>query len=422
MRTRTLTLPLLASGALLALAACSSPGAPAASDAAASDAAAPPAGDAYGWTEGAAEMQEAQLRLVALGADGALTALDPATEETVPLASLPGSTAIGTTALSTTALSTDGRYVFAAQDGALTIVDGGAWTVPHGDHSHYYLAEPRTIGTIDGGGGLAVVHSSASLTAAFFPGSGTGVVLDGEALADGELRELARVEGSPHDGALVPLGDRLIGSTATGSVAVLASDGEATGTTAACAGTSGAAVTRVGVVFGCADGAVLATETEPATESDAGVAFEHIPYPEGTAAEDVATAFSGRPGRPAVAAVAGEQGAWLLDTRARSWTLLPSPEPLLAASAVSDSDGTVVGIDRGGRVVVLKPDGVATTEPLLDVADGRLPDGVTLEVDVARAYVNAPSAGLVHEIDYDDDARVARSLALDARLLVETGR
>lgn len=408
MRTRPLT-TLLAAGALLALTACSSAAAPVETPAAESA----PAGDAFGWTEGAAEMQEPQLRLVALGGDGSLTALDPATEETATLASLDDATR----------LATDGRFVFASSaDGPLTVVDGGAWTVPHGDHSHYYLAEPRTIGAIDAGAGPAHVHSSATLTAAWFPATGTGVVLDREALADGEVVELARLEGAPHDGALVPLGDLVIGTAAregeqsASSLAVLTADGDETGRTAECPAMSGTAVTRVGVVFGCADGAVLAVEGE------GGVSFERLPYPEGTSAAERATAFSGRPGRPAVAAVAGERGAWLLDTRARTWSLVPSPEPLLAASAVSDSDGTIVGIDRSGRVVVLTPGGAATTEPLVEVVDGRLPDGVALEVDVSRAYVNSPSTAMVHEIDYADDARVSRSLALDARLLVETGR
>jgi hypothetical protein len=45
-------------------------------------------------------------------------------------------------------------------------------------------------------------------------------------------------------------------------------------------------------------------------------------------------------------------------------------------------------------------------------------------VDVSRAYVNSPSTGLVHEIDYVDNARIARSLDVDgdAAALVEVGR
>jgi len=458
--------------AALAVAGCSSD-ATDASGTAGTDGTAVP----HGYVEGASEMQEPQLRLVTLAADGALTAFDPVTEESVDLAALDGAEQ----------LATDGRYAFAtSSDGVLRIVDGGAWTVPHGDHSHYYLAEPREVGEVDeadGGrdGGLAAVASSASVTAAWFPGSGTGVLLDGAALADGEVRETARLEGEPHDGVLVPLGELVVQSVAErgadvgSSVRVVTADGEPVDdATAACTDLRGAAQTRVGVVVGCADGALLVTEgaggAGDAAEDGAGgqaagsgasgvrtvgsgsgsgsgsdahadagadaaaVTIERIPYPEGVDAATVATSFDGRPGRPAVAAVAGDRGAWLLDARAREWTLLPSTSPLLRASAVGDTDGTVVGVDATGSVVVLSPDGadgagpgeVARTEPLLaaDVADGSLPDGVAVEIDVSRTYVNVPSAGTVLEIDHADAARVARTLDVpgDASLFVETGR
>lgn len=467
-RTRTTRTVAAAAGlaAALAVSGCSSDGTDA-SGTADADATAVP----HGYVEGASEMQEPQLRLVTLGADGALTAFDPVTEESVDLAALDGAEQ----------LATDGRYAFATSpDGVLRIVDGGAWTVPHGDHSHYYLADPREVGEVDGAdggrdGGLATVASSASVTAAWFPGSGTGVLLDGAALADGEVRETARLEGEPHDGALVPLGELVVqsvaerGSDVGSSIRVVTAEGEPVDdATAACTDLRGAAQTRVGVVVGCADGALLVTEgaggAGDAAEDGAGgqaagsgtsgvrtvgsgsgsgsgsasdaaaVTIERIPYPEGVDAATVATSFDGRPGRPAVAAVAGDRGAWLLDTRAREWTLLPSTSPLLRASAVGDSDGTVVGVDASGSVVVLSQGGadgagpgeVARTEPLLaaDLADGSLPDGVAVEIDVSRTYVNVPSAGTVLEIDHADAARVARTLDVpgDASLFVETGR
>ena len=421
----------LAVGVLVAVSACS----PATSSDAAGAASAP-TGDAetalpHGYVEGASELQEPALRLVA-ASDGTLTALDPATEQAVRLAD------VGDAEL----LATDGRYVAASGPDGLTLVDGAAWTVPHGDHSHYYLAEPRVVaepGDLDGGPGAeeARIASSASLTAVTWPGSGRGVLLDGDALGDGELVETGRVEGTPHDSVLVPLGDVVVASVVSGvggagdgggragsaadEVRVYTAEGEPVdGARASCEGLRGAAPTRVGVVVGCADGAVLVTESE-----GSGVGIERIPYPEGTPASDVATSFEARPGRPAVAAVAGTRGAWLLDVRARTWTLVATPEPLLRATAVGDSDDTVVGVDASGRVVVSSPEGlVAQTEPLLagDLVDGALPAGVQLEVDVARSYVNSPASGLVHEIDHADAARVARSLELPADLLVETGR
>lgn len=458
MTRRTTALLPTALVAVLALSACT-PGAGADADAAGADDAAVP----HGYVEGARELQEPQLRLVALDGD-VLSALDPASGEIVELAS-------GGSLGDASSLATDGRHLFAATpDGRLTVVDGGAWTVPHGDHSHYYLAEPRVVAEPDDLEGLGVetgarggtgesgasesgaqevrAASSASLTAASWPATGAGLVLDGDALADGDLDAVGRIEGTPHDGVLVPLADHLVASVVTDAggtadasdaadtsgqaapvladtVVVTTADGEPVdGLEEACPDLRGSAVTRVGVVVGCADGAVLAT-----VDGAGDVSLERIPYPAGTVASDVATSFHARPGRPAVASVAGTRGAWLLDTRARTWTLIETPEPLLRATAVGDSDDTVVAVDVSGRVLVLSPQGVlAQTEPLVAAdlvvgADGpELPAGVVLEVDASRSYLNSPSAGVVHEIDHADSARVARTLPLPGRLFVETGR
>ena len=85
-----------------------------------------------------------------------------------------------------------------------------------------------------------------------------------------------------------------------------------------------------------------------------------------------------------------------------------------------------MAVDASGRILVFSEDGaIAQSGPLLaaNLIDGDVPEGVTLEVDIARAYINSPSTGLVHEIDYADGARVARSLDVegDASALVETG-
>ena len=406
---RTLTAA-VAVTTLLTLAACSST---------APQETAPPG---HGYVEGASEMQEPQLRLATLDGAGTLSTFDLVSGETAELTADAGAES----------LSTDGRFVYTANAlrGSVRIVDAGAWTVPHGDHSHYYLAEPRVVGDVEGGRGAGAgrVAAGTVATAVWFGDVGTGIVLDTDVLAHGEQSELARIETAPHDGVLVPIGRHLVGSVAAegdgraSSLVVYDLDGEpVAGATADCPGAGGAATTRVGVVVACADGVVLATET-----GEGAVAFETVAYPDGTPAGDAATAFAGRPGRPDVAAIAGERGAWLLDSRARTLTLVASPEPLLRATAVGDDAHLIVAVGASGRLHVLSAAGpLAQTEPLLahDIADGVLAAGVTVEVDISRAYVNSPAAGVVYEIDYADDARVARTLDVPgAALMVETGR
>ncbi|RBY86910.1 ABC transporter [Blastococcus sp. TF02A-26] len=393
--------PALAGAAVLLLTACGGdPAEP-------SDG--PAAGESaeHGFVAGAEELAEPQLQLAYLDDAGSVHALDLLTEEAAALGEVGAVSAVGT----------DGRFLFAASEpaGELTVVDTGTWTVDHGDHVHYYRAPAGVAGTLEWSGGVRVA-SSETLTALFSPDTGTGVVLDRAALGQGEVTELARVESEPHDGALVPLGSRLVATTADAVVA-LDLDGEPLpGAEAECAEPRGGHPTRVGVVVSCADGAVLATET------DDGIDLERIAYPVPVADEERAGGLANRPGRPAVAAPAGDRGVWLLDTRARSWQLVPTETPWVRAVAAGDEEDRVVGVDAAGRVVVLTPDGrTAATEPLLPV--DRL-DQVDLQVAADRAYVNDPAGRRLLEIDYADGARLARTFpaAVAPAHLAETGR
>ena len=389
----------------------------------------------HGYVAGAAEMAEPQLHLATVNAAGSLALLDLLDGTSSPVGILG----------EVSGLSTDGRFVFAAAagPGTVTIVDSGAWTVDHEDHQHYYLAEPAVIGTVTGTG-TGVVSAGGTLTTVRFADSGTGLLLDSDDLGDGTVTELARIEGEPGAGALVPFGDRVItgrtdapGSAANGIDAVRVLDSSGTpvaGATADCAELSGTITTSVGVVFGCADGALLATAGTGASSDAATITFERIPFPDGVAAADRAVEFRNRAGRPTAAAVAGDSGAWLLDTRERRWSRLATETPLLQVTAVDDDAEHVVALARDGRLLVLEAATGRThaaTEPLLPAtlaaaANGAatLLDGVELTVDAGRAYLNAPAEGLVYEIDFADAARIARTFdtATPPMFTAETGR
>ncbi|MEI4271794.1 hypothetical protein TEK04_08665 [Klenkia sp. LSe6-5] len=385
----------------LALTACG--GEPSAPSAESSPSATP-----HGYVAGAAELSEPQLQLAYTDAAGSAHALDLLTGESTELGELgPVDT-----------MATDGRFLFttSASGGELTVVDTGTWTVDHGDHVHYYRAPARVVGTMTWDGDVQTA-SSETLTAVFSPTTGTGVVLDRAALGEGELTELASVGSEPHDGALVPLGNHVVATDGT-SVRGLDADGAPLpDAEAPCADPRGGHATRVGVVVSCADGAVLATEAE------GGLEFEQIPYPVAVDDADRAAGLDNRPGRPSVAAPAGDQGVWLLDTRARSWQLVPTPTPWVTAVAADDDADRVVGVDSTGQVVVLDPaTGVVTgTGPLLPV--DRLAE-VDVHVDADRTYLNVPGTTDLLEIDHADGARVARTLAAEVvpAHLAETGR
>ncbi|MCM6764061.1 ABC transporter [Rathayibacter sp. ZW T2_19] len=400
MRSRS---TLLLGALALGLTACSTDAAPPAADA---------AGDGHGAVSGAAELAEPRLGLTWIDPEGAVSHLDLLDESVAELG------AIG----APTAMTTDGRYLFAQTADGVEVVDSGVWTWDHVDHFHYYRADPRLLGTVEGEGEAVVATTNLSTsggTGLFFPESGEAVLLDTEALSTGEIRESFRLDAEPGAGMVVPVGSFALVAEGGGAVTGYTADGEPTGLVEDCPQPAGTITTRVGAVVGCADGALLAT-----VEGEE-LSIERIPYPDGATAP-AATSFANREGRPAVAGLAGTEGIWLLDTRARSWTLLPAPSPLVQVTAVDDEDDHVLALAEDGRVLVLDgADGavLSQTEPLVveSLAAGLAP---TLVADQQRAYLSAPAESALHEIDYADDARLARSFATatEPAFTAETGR
>lgn len=407
-RARLVLLPVT----LVALAACSGT-----SDNRASSASSQTS-KGHGAVDGASEVAEPQLHLVSIDDQGKTSMLDLLTEEETDLDAVSPAASV----------SSDGRYVFAADDAGVDVVDSGVWTWDHTDHFHYYRAEPKAIGRVEGAGEAAIstgMLSTAAGTGVFFPDSGEAVLLDNKALSRGNIKETLRLDVGPHDGLAAPLGDGAVVSEpdAQGrpaSLRVVDAQGRKIGGTE-CAQASGTITTRIGLVVGCADGAVLLTldDDEPS--------IERIAYSDGAAPP--ATSFAARKGRPTVAGLGDGSGIWLLDTRELSWQWIEASTPVIAASAVDDADTHVIALGKDGTVQVYDAtsgDRLAQTDPLLvsTLADPQLAPGVTLTVDAQRAYVNAAADGVVHEIDYADGARVARSLRMPTRPVhvAETGR
>ena len=413
-----------AGGLVLGLAGCA--GDPAAPSATAppSSADAPVGGDGHGAVTGASEVAEPQLGITTIDRSGAVAHLDLLDESVV------GIGAIG----APSAMTTDGRYLFARTDAGVEVVDSGVWTWDHVDHFHYYRADPRVLGTVPGRGTATVATTNLSTTGGtgfFFADSGEAVLLDTAALSKGEVVEHFRIETEPHFGLVVPVGSfALVTGTDTGNdtgtgnraaavVRGYTADGEPTGLEEPCLDASGTITTRVGAVIGCRDGALLATLR------DEELVVERIPYPQGANAP-AATAFHNREGRPTVAALAGPDAIWLLDTRERSWALLRAPEPLVGVTAVDDEDENVLALAADGRVLVL--DGasgalLAETDALVaeSLAAGLAP---TLIADQQRAYLSAPAERRLYEIDFADGARIARTFdtATEPVFAAETGR
>ncbi|GHG86641.1 hypothetical protein [Streptomyces lanatus] len=365
----------------------------------------------HGYVEGAQEKAEQQSRLLLN---------DPVTGDTRVLDLITGKTHKVSRTSGTTELTTDGRFGYFHTAGSTRVLDSGAWMVDHGDHVHYYSAAIRDVGRVPGGPGTRV-RSDAAVTAVTDE-DGRARIYRRAALEKGKVGSARPLPGT-HAGVVVPYAEHLLGVTDDGKVAVYDREGRRTASPdARCEEVRGDAVTRRGVVLGCADGALLVRE------DDGRFTAEKIPYGSDVPETERATAFRHRPGSDTLTAPAGDGAVWVLDVTERTWTRVRTGSVVSANTAgegsvliVLETDGAVHGYD------IATGKQVSRTKPLLTGAPETGGDGdagPVIEVDRSRAYLNDSKGKRVYEIDYNDNLRIARTFDLDIEpaLMVETGR
>ncbi|WIB34943.1 hypothetical protein [Curtobacterium sp. MCJR17_043] len=358
----------------------------------------------HGFVEGASEASEPQLRLLLADADGSVAVHDLLAAETESLDDVPAPEHA----------ATDGRFLATSDGERTTIVDGGAWTVDHGDHTHYYDAAARVVGSLDGAGSVTIASSESTTTLAW-SASGRAVALDRDALGQGEVRETARVDDA---GVLLPLGTLLVSGDAAGDrVRVLDAAGGAD--------RRRRRMRRPGRRHRhpCRRGHRVrgrrgARHRGPGRRRP-GRRDGRRPCRIDAAARDRLrephrSADRGRPRRGHRLLVARHPGALLAARPDRPPPCARSSRSTTPTSTWSRSmrtDGSSCG-PRGDSAPV-------TTEPLVSSAAG-----ATLQLDAQRAYLSDPEESVVHEVDFADDARVARSIDVPVRpdVLAEVGR
>lgn len=406
MKAQRSLLPLVALLAITATAACSSPE-PGGGEHA--ETAVP-----HGYVEGAEEAGEAQTRLTYLdSATGAIHVIDLATGEEIHQDTVQGAAS----------LLDDGRFVFVPSPSGSgpAVLDTGVWTVDHGDHKHYYKKAPATLdaplrepsGSASGDGHHVALFDSAA---------GVANIVGREGLEAGETTTALSIESTPHQGIAVPYKEHYLLSSHPDErglpvgVDLHDADGNKIETLHDdCPGLTGQATTRYGVLFGCKDGTVLVSQ-----EGNSFTA-QKIDYPSAEGAQP-GKVFNHRPGSNEVAATAGTKGAWHIDASTRKARLLMAPEAIITATAAGD-ESTVLAIGESGTLYRLDAATGKVTDKrkLLKNADGANPP--SLEVDTTRAYINDAAGHKIHEIDYLDHLRTARTFQTSgtADIIVETG-
>ena len=169
------------------------------------------------------------------------------------------------------ALTEDGRYLLAAHDDGVSVIDGGAWSESHGDHAHHYAATPRLVGYIEGGHPSHLISHDGT-SALWFDALGEAAVIDEASFDDQELTPTGSIgSAGPHHGFAIPAGDgqflvsALAGPDDEGLPdTITVTDGDGTVTdTFECVDTHGEASFGRGLYgAACADGILVLTDAD----------------------------------------------------------------------------------------------------------------------------------------------------------------
>ncbi|WP_202796997.1 hypothetical protein [Kribbella flavida] len=288
----------------------------------------------------------------------------------------------------------------------------------HGDHVHYYRTKIRSVGDIQGPRPRHI-RSDPAVTAVTF-NDGTTQMFERPQLEDGAVGEGRPVAGAAKSVPVIPYEEHLLvpgAGVARDTVEIRDREGALTASVdAKCPQPRGDAVTRRGVIFGCADGALLVTAKDGRFDG------EKIPYGRPVADSARPHDFRHRSGSTTLTATAGGDAVWILDVTKRTWKLVKTG-PVVAVNTAGEG-APLLALTSNGVLQAIDPvtaKVVADTELLT----GRKPGPhAVIEVDTNRAYLNDATGRKIYEIDYNDNLRLARTFPVDITPshMVETGR
>lgn len=358
-----------------------------------------PAADAP-TTDPSSDAQETatlEPRLV-LTYDGGIQVLDATTLQTLADLPLDGFTRLNEAG--------DGRHVLVSTDGGFTVLDTGVWAEAHGDHDHYYAADPVLTDTAFPAEKPGHVVPHDGRTALFDDGTGEVTVIDSAHVADGPAGARTLTTPSAHHGVAVELEDgTLVVSEGTEDartgIRVLDADGAEVGRSDECPGVHGEAVAAdEAVVVGCEDG-VLVYRAGALTKVAAPDAYGRIGNQAGTEASPVVLgdyktdpdAELERPTRVS-----------LVDTVTGTLRLVDLPASYSFRSLGRGADGSALVLGTDGALHVIDPVSGEVERSAPVVAPWTEPDDwqeprPTLRVLDGMAYVTDPAERRLHVID-----------------------
>ncbi|MFI2489550.1 zinc metallochaperone AztD [Promicromonospora kroppenstedtii] len=379
---------------LVLLAACAAEGDPAGSESASASA------DAHDHESPEATEAQARTPRLAVTYDGGVLVLDAMSLETVGEIELEGFTRLNPAG--------DERHLMVSTTGGFQALDLGSWAEAHGDHSHYWTADPiLTDVTYEASEpGHVVVHEGR--TALFDDGTGLVRVLDSAHAAEADAAAREYTTPSAHHGVAVELtDDTLVVSEGTEDartgIRVLDGDDKEIAASDECPGVHGEAVAAdEAVVIGCEDGAVVYADgkiTKVTSPDDYG----RIGNQAGTEASPVVL---GDYKKDKDAELERPTQVSLIDTRSGDLQLVDLPSSYTFRSLARGDDGEALVLGTDGQVHVIDPESgeLTTSIPVIDEweepVEWQEPRPAILTLD-GSVYVTDPANDSIHAVDVE---------------------
>lgn len=305
----------------------------------------------------------------------------------------------------------DERTIAVSTPEGFRVLDAGAWTEPHGDHTHSYTSTPLLTDHVYEGEkpGHVVNHNGRTLL--FSDGDGKIQEIDNdklkEATQDSEFAQPDTVtEIPPHHGVAVALEDGGMVHTegtedARSSIVAVDAEGKETARIDECPGAHGEATAGNGAIaFGCEDGVVLFKDGK-FTKVDAPDAYGRMGNQAGSAQSDIVLADYKvdkdaeleRPTRVA-----------LIDTNSERIQLVDVEASYSFRSLGRGPEGEALVLGTDGNLRVIDPESGDITHTIPVTEQWEEPTvwqeaRPTLFVQGDKAFVTEPGAQSIHIID-----------------------